>query len=148
MALTLVFDFDGTITEDDSIVSVVNAALGHHKTVSSPETCQSLTDAWHHIAKSYMADLDAYDRNVSPGIQCNHPMSLDEATALFSNGHRRQIERASLLRVQDAGIFRGVSSEHLFGCGQEHRERGVVRLRTGFSDLIGIVRSPSVRELT
>lgn len=146
MALELVFDFDGTITEADSIASVVDAALSHHKTVSSPEACQSLTDAWHHVVKSYMADLDAYDRNLEPSVQHGHSTSLDVARAHFSNNQRRQIERASLSRVQDAGLFRGVPLEHLFRCGQEHREKQVVRLRNGFSDLIDLIRSPSVIE--
>lgn len=145
MALGLIFDFDGTITEDDTIVSVVNAALSHHKTVSSPETCQSLTDAWHNVVKSYMAGLDAYDRNMGPTIQHDHTTPLDVARAHFSNNQRRQIERASLLRVQDAGIFRGVPLEYLFRCAQEHREKEVVKLRSGFSDLIDLIRSPSVR---
>lgn len=145
MALELVFDFDGTITEDDSIASVVNAALSHHKAVSSPETCQSLTDAWHHVVKSYMADLDAYNRSLDPAVQHDRTTPLDVARSHFSNNQRRQIERASLLRVQDAGLFRGVPLEHLFRHGQHHRENKVVKLRNGFSDLIEIIRSPSVR---
>lgn len=145
MALGLIFDFDGTVTEDDSIASVVNAALSHHKAVSSPETCQSLTDAWHHVVKSYMADLDAYNRIVDPAIQRDRTTPLDVARSHFSNDQRRQIERASLLRVQDAGLFRGVPLEHLFRHGQHHRENKVVKLRNGFSDLIDLIRSPSVR---
>lgn len=145
MTLDLVFDFDGTVTEKDSIASVVDAALSYHKSVSSPETCQSLTDAWDHVVKLYMADLDAYNKSSEPAIQYEHPTPSHVATAHFSNDQRRQIERASLLRVQDAALFRNVPLEHLFRSGQQHREDSVIRLRSGFSDLIDFIRSPSVR---
>lgn len=145
MTLDLVFDFDGTVTEKDSIASVVDAALRYHKSVSSPETCQSLTNAWHHVVKSYMADLDAYNKGSEPAIQHDHPTASQVARARFSNDQRRQVERASLLRIQDAALFRGVPLEHLFRSGQQQREDNVVKLRSGFSDLIDLIRSPSVR---
>lgn len=145
MALELVFDFDGTVTEEDSIASVVDAALIYHESVSSPEACQSLTNAWDHVVKSYMADLDAYDKGSEPAIQHDHPTPSHVARALFSNDQRRQIQRASLLRIQDAALFRNVPLEHMFRSGQQHREDSVVKLRSGFSDLIDLIRSPSVR---
>lgn len=145
MALELVFDFDGTITESDSIASVVDAALSYHKSVSTPETYHSLTDAWSHVVKSYMADLEAYRGISNPDIQHNHTTPLDAARAHFSNDQRRQIERASLLRVQEAGLFRDVPLEHMFRSGQMHRDNNVVKLRNGFSDFIDLIRSPSVR---
>lgn len=145
MALELVFDFDGTITESDSIASVVDAALNYHKGASPPETYQSLTDAWSHIVKSYMADLEEYRGSFNPAIQHNHTTPLDAARAHFSNDQRRQIERASLLRVQEAGLFRDIPVEHLFHSGQTHRDKEVVKLRNGFSDFIDLMRSPLVR---
>lgn len=148
MPLELVFDFDGTITESDSIASVVDAALSYHKTFSSPEACHSLTDAWRHVVKSYMADLEAYHEDFDPVIQPGHPVPLDAARSQFSNDQRRQIERASLLRVQEAGLFRHVPCEHLFRSGQEHRDNITARLRNGFSELIDLVRAPSVRRHT
>lgn len=145
MALELVFDFDGTITESDSIASVVDAALSYRKSASPPETYHSLTDAWSHIVKSYMADLEDYRETSNPTIQHNHTTPLDAARAQFSNDQRRQIERDSLLRVKEAGLFRGVPVEHLFRSGQTHRDNDVVKLRNGFSDFIDLIRSPSVR---
>lgn len=148
MTLELVFDFDGTITETDTIASVVDAALSYHKSASSPETCHSLTDAWRHIVKSYMADLDAYHKSFEPVTQNNYQTPLDAARAHFSNDQRRQVERTSLLRVKEAGLFRDVPSEHLLLSGQEHREKNVVKLRNGFSDFIDLIRGPSVRTHT
>ena len=145
MTLELVFDFDGTVTEDDTVASVINAALIYHKTVSAPETFHSLTDAWRHVVKSYMTDLDAYYKDFDSTIQNDQGTPLDVAVAQFSNDQRRQIERASLLRVKDAGFFRDVPLEHMFRRGQEHREKNVVKLRNGFSDLIHLIQSPPVR---
>lgn len=145
MALELVFDFDGTVTESDSIASVVDAALGYHQIVSGKETCDSLSHAWRHVVKSYMADFEAYRENFDPAVQNDHATPLDAARSHYSNDQRRQIERASLLRVQEAGLFRDVPVEHLFNSGQEHREHSVVKLRNGFSDFIGLIKSPSVR---
>lgn len=148
MALELVFDFDGTITEADSIASVVDAALSHHKASSSPQTFKSLTDAWHHIVRSYLADLDSYHGHLDSTTQNHHPtMSLEVAKARFSNNQRRRIEQASLLRVKEAGLFRGVPPEYLYRCGQEHKDNGIVKLRNGFSDFIGLVLGPSVSAL-
>lgn len=145
MSLELFFDFDGTITKVDTISSVVDAALSYHKTVSSPETLQSLTDAWRLVVKSYMSDLGAYCNGLDPDSQNDHRTPLEAARAKYSNDRRREIERASLLRVQEAGLFHGVPPEHLFRSGQEHRERNVVNLRKGFSDFIDLIRSPQVR---
>lgn len=142
MALELVFDFDGTITEADSIASVVDASLSHHRASSSLATFKSLTDAWHHIVKSYVEDLDSYHSTPDYALR-DHTMSLEVARAHFSNKQRRRIERASLSRVQDAGLFRGVPLEYLYRCGQEHREIGVVKLRNAFSELIHLVQSHS-----
>lgn len=146
MTLELVFDFDGTITDTDTIASVVDAALSYHKSVSSPETCHSLTDAWRHIVKSYMTDLDSYHKSLDPVIHKNCPTPLDATRAQFSNDQRRQVERASLLRVQEAGLFRDLPFEHMFLSGQEHREKNIVKLRNGFSDFIDLIRSPSALE--
>lgn len=145
MALELVFDFDGTVTESDSIASVVDAALSYHRSVSAKETCDSLSDAWRHVVKSYMEDLEAYHKSFSPAAQHDHATPLDAARSHFSNDQRKQVERASLLRVQEAGLFRDVPVEHLFQSGQEHRDDSVVKLRNGFSEVIGLIRSPSVR---
>ncbi|KAG8159337.1 hypothetical protein KVR01_010998 [Diaporthe batatas] len=144
MALELIFDFDGTITEADSIASVVDAALSHHKALSPTETFASLTDAWHHIVRSYLAELDSYHGILdSTVLGHHHPSSLQVAKAQFSNGQRRRIEQASLLRVQDAGLFRGVPLQHLYRCGQEHVEKQIIKLRNGFSELIDLARGPS-----
>lgn len=148
MTFELVFDFDGTITDTDTIASVVDAALNHHKNVSSPETYRSLTDAWRHVVKSYMTDLDAYHENLGPVSHDDHPIPLDAARAHFSNDQRRQVERASLLRVREAGLFRDIPFQHLFLSGQDQREKNVVKLRNGFSDFVGLLRSPSVRTHT
>lgn len=145
MTLELVFDFDGTITEDDTITSVVNAALTYHKTVSAPERFDSLADAWRHVVKSYMADLDAYHKDFDYTVQHDQSTPLDVARAQFSNDQRRQIERASLLRVKDAGFFRDVPLGYLFRCGQENREKNAVKLCNGFSDVIHLIQGPSVR---
>ncbi|POS69839.1 hypothetical protein DHEL01_v211768 [Diaporthe helianthi] len=142
MALQLVFDFDGTITEADSIASVVDAALSHHRASSPTETSEtfaSLTDAWHHIVRSYLADLDSYHGILHSTIQRRHPTSLEVARARFSSDQRRRIEKASLLRVKDAGLFRGVPLEYLYHCGQQHRENDIIKLRNGFSDFIDLV---------
>lgn len=145
MTLELVFDFDGTITQDDSIASVLAAAMSYHKANSSPEAAKSLTDAWHHVVKSYMADLDAYHKGLDPATQDSQLTPLETARVLFSNDRRRQIEEASLLRVKEAGLFSGVSLKHLFQSGHEHRERNTVKLRNGLSDFTRLIQSRSVR---
>lgn len=145
MTLELVFDFDGTITEDDSIAWVLDAALSYHKANSSPETYHSLANSWRRVVESYEADLDAYHRCFCPATQADDSTPLDVARNHFSNDQRRQIERASLSRVQDAGLFCGVPLEYLFQSGHKHREQGTIKLRRGFPDLVHLIRSHSVR---
>ncbi|KAK2610423.1 hypothetical protein N8I77_003853 [Diaporthe amygdali] len=143
MTLELVFDFDGTITEDDSIAWVLDAALSYHKANSSPETYHSLANSWRRVVESYVADLDAYHRCFCPATQADDSTPLDVARNHFSNDQRRQIERASLSRVQDAGLFCGVPLEYLFQSGHKHREQGTIKLRRGFPDLVHLIRSHS-----
>ncbi|KAL1853252.1 hypothetical protein Daus18300_011820 [Diaporthe australafricana] len=148
MTLELVFDFDGTITQNDSIASVLDAALSYHKANSSPKAADSLTDAWHHVVKSYMTDLDAYHKSFDPATQDSQLTSLETARVLFSNQPRRQIEEASQSRVKEAGLFSGVPLDHLFQSGHEHRDRNTVELRDGFSNFTRLIQSRSAVEET
>lgn len=136
MGQHIVFDFDGTITEDDTIGNIAHAALQWR---NSPEGGGSdLTRDWQHIVQSYAQDLAAYDQTQRPAEK----RTSWQQECDYLRG-RRIVEEASLARIRESGIFAGfaTSGERLVEAGRRDRETGRTRIRAGFAEYLAMARA-------
>ncbi|PSR88967.1 hypothetical protein BD289DRAFT_431552 [Coniella lustricola] len=126
----LILDFDGTITECDTIGNIGKAALAWQD--CDEDVRQGLTAQWEDVVSSYFQDLAAYDASQPPQEQ----RRTVEHELAYLRG-RRAVEQASLARVAELGLFRGPSGPtRLFEAGQRDRIAGTTTLRPGFSEWI------------
>ncbi|KAG5996303.1 hypothetical protein E4U54_002616 [Claviceps lovelessii] len=133
----LVVDFDGTITQSDTIAELVRSAMQHQRrqrtqTQTQTQTDHSLPSAWKHALQTYLAEHHAYHANY-------HPPETRRTTPALEAGFLaglRPLEEASLARVSHSGLFRGLSRRALHGMGAEAVSSGRVRLRSGWPDLL------------
>ncbi|CAN8100805.1 unnamed protein product [Discula destructiva] len=134
----VIFDFDGTITQDDTIGNIAHAALQWRKTTEGGGT--DLTAAWNHILQSYLQDLAVYDQTQPPEQQ----RTTWKQERAYLHG-RRAVEETSLARIREAGIFTGLAAEgRLFEAGRCDREAGRTRLRGGLEEYLAILRARDV----
>lgn len=138
MVQHIIFDFDGTITEDDTIGNIAQAALQWRR---SPEGGGiNLEKDWQSIIEAYIQDLAAYDLTQPPEQQ----RATWEQERVYLHG-RRVVEEASLARIQAAGIFTGSSADgRLFQAGRRDRESGRTRIREGFGNYMAILVARNV----
>lgn len=135
MVRQIVLDFDGTITENDTIGNIANAALEWRKFPEGGGI--DLTGDWQHILHAYTQDLVAYDQTQLPEQQ----RTTWKQERDYLNG-RRVVEEASLARVRDSGIFMGFAANHrLFEAGRRDTEIGRTRLRNGLTEYVNKVRA-------
>lgn len=153
--IELVFDFDGTITTEDTIESLVNAAIDIQ--VTRGVSRDRLVSAWDHIVQSYAEDLDHHNHTyVAPdGRPPVRPLDiamaqlwpirhLEEPIQVlldrYSGRQRRHVELASLARLKDEGLFRGIGPDDLLRAGQSDRAEPRVYIREGFDWFFGQAR--------
>ncbi|ROV88388.1 hypothetical protein VMCG_10522 [Cytospora schulzeri] len=147
VAVELIFDFDGTITTEDTIASLANAAMAFQ--VDRGSSRSEITSAWKTIQQSYAQDLtDHHETYVAPdGKPPETPAEIamarlwpirhiEEPIQIMmdrvSGRQRRHIELASLARIKDEGLFQGIWPDYLFSAGQQDRLHSRVRIREGF----------------
>lgn len=160
VAIELVFDFDDTITTKDTIASLARAAIEFHAGRGSSGNGNGVASAWEHIVRSYVEDINHHDHTyvASDAQPPTRPVDiamaqirpngrLEEPTRIpldrYSGRQRRQVELASLTRVKDEGLFRGVLPDHLLRAGQLDRVESRVRIREGFDCFFAQARSQS-----
>ncbi|KAH7171212.1 HAD-like domain-containing protein [Dactylonectria macrodidyma] len=126
----LIFDFDGTITQKDTIGVLADAAIEYQKQNSG----QDLQAEWDQVVRLYMDDFQRYSNN--------HPTPAEDRTCAdeelrFLSG-MKDVEEASLGRVADSRVFAGLDAETLRAAGAEAVRSGRVQIRDGFGDLLGL----------
>lgn len=121
-----VFDFDGTITTNDTIDLVVQAALQWQRETSNEDTTRHLSESWQRIQDAYDQDLRDYESSQPPKAR----RTTIEAEISYLRG-RREMEAKSLQRVIESGLFHGLDVGRLFQAGVQDREAGRVLLRDG-----------------
>ncbi|KAJ4393732.1 hypothetical protein N0V93_002947 [Gnomoniopsis smithogilvyi] len=134
MGRHIIFDFDGTITEKDTIGNIAQAALEWRKTPDGGGA--DLTREWEHVVQSYVQDLAKYDQTQPPEQQrITWQQERD-----YLRG-RRVVEEASLARVRESGIFAGFAADdRLVAAGRRDRETGRTRIRDGFAEYLTMIR--------
>lgn len=132
--MKLVFDFDGTITQKDTISTLAQSAIRFQKEKRRDDTADDLDVAWAEVVKAYVDDLKAYQEGFAPAAGERRTVE-DEAAYLEGS---KGLEMASLERVGGCGVFAGLTREDLFGMGAEARRRGDVVIRRGFEDVVAL----------
>ncbi|ROW01448.1 hypothetical protein VPNG_07564 [Cytospora leucostoma] len=154
VAVELILDFDGTITTADTIASLAKAAI-ELQVKNRGRSRSEMASAWAAIEQAYAHDLREYqntyvyqngkqtEQTPDSSMATLRPVQgLEGGTPLdiimdrLSCRQRRHIELASLARVKDEGVFKGVQHEDLFSAGQQDRSESRVRLREGFDPFI------------
>lgn len=126
--MRLVFDFDGTITQKDTIGELAQAAIS----LQRQRTGRELQPAWDHAVQAYFQDYASYKTNFKPPEleRCSI-----EAETKFLAG-LKDAEEASLSRVSGSGLFAGLQRDDLFQMGVEAVSFGRVLITEGFEELL------------
>ncbi|KAF9869442.1 upf0655 protein [Colletotrichum karsti] len=130
-ALNLVLDFDGTITTKDTIDTIAEIGLNFQKKRGS-----DLSAAWQQILKDYGKDHADHVAGYKP--PANSRLALSDELAYLRG--LKEVELRSVRRVEDSGIFQGISRDDLLKAGNAAREEGRVKLRDGFVELMSTAR--------
>ncbi|KAK1758248.1 hypothetical protein QBC47DRAFT_410959 [Echria macrotheca] len=125
--LLVLLDFDGTITQEDTINALAEEVIAHEGTVSLSE--------WDGIVKAW---LDEYEAHIGVYRPPAAERSTAEAELEFLES-LRGVEERSLGRVERAGVFDfgGVGRGGVLrGFGRGALERGVVKVREGVGEFL------------
>ncbi|PHH82599.1 hypothetical protein CDD82_5443 [Ophiocordyceps australis] len=126
----LVFDFDCTITESDTVGVLVAAAIARD---SDGLQRQLRREAWKRVVEAYKDDCARHEAEYQPAAPQRRTIAAE--TAWLAS--LQCVENASLERVGEAQIFAGFADQDdFFSMGVEALETGAVGLRRGFYELL------------
>ncbi|OAQ96725.1 hypothetical protein LLEC1_05333 [Akanthomyces lecanii] len=117
----LIFDFDGTITTQDTIGSLASAAIAAQKLSRGA----NLQPAWDALVQTYLADYDAYRAQFTPREAERISVAQEK---LFLGG------------LKGAALFRNLGPAAMRRLGADAVQNGNVKLRPGFSRIINAAR--------
>jgi 2-hydroxy-3-keto-5-methylthiopentenyl-1-phosphate phosphatase len=125
--MQLIFDFDGTITQQDTISELASAAIAFQHA----QRGQDLRATWDQVVQDYLSDYQHHKENYQPKDEERREVA-QEITFLNS---LQPIEQASLRRVQASGVFDGLEQMGLFEMGVSAIESKKIKIREGFKEL-------------
>ncbi|KAM0564060.1 hypothetical protein ACHAPJ_000268 [Fusarium lateritium] len=124
----LVFDFDGTITQQDTIGELARSAIE----IQRNKHGHDLQASWDQVVQSYVADYRHY--------KDNHPSPEDTRKCVEQEIHflsgMKDVEEASLERIAESRIFNGLDAETLSQAGANAVKAGRIKIRDGFKDVM------------
>lgn len=126
----LVFDFDGTITQQDTIGELAQAAIDLQKRRHGLD----LNSKWNRVVADYMSDYQAYKDSFKPAE--NARRSVAEELRFLAG--LKDVEAASLARVEDSGVFSTLERGDLFQLGVDAVRTGKVAIRNGFEETVAL----------
>lgn len=126
--MRLIFDFDGTITEKDTIGDLANAGLDFQRTQHGHD----LAPQWDQVVKAYIDDCQQY--KTSYPVKEDDRRSVAEEVEFLAG--LRNVEKASLARVEGSGVFAGLQHAGLFQMGVNAVESRKIVIREGFKDVV------------
>lgn len=130
-SISLVFDFDGTITDQDTIG--VLADIGQR---FQQKRGAVISPTWPQIVEAYGQDYADYAKMAQPGENDRH--GFDEELRYLRG--LRPVEMRSFRRVEASGLFRGIREDDFFVAGKEAVQTGTVQLREGFIELLDVAK--------
>ena len=127
--LHVFLDFDGTLTTADTIEKLAGLGYRHNR--------QQSTDVkeWQEIVNAYMEDMEHYTATYEP--QAEQRRSIQEECAFLES--LKGIEQRSVRRVEDSGVFRGLTAKEIDEYAFEEVQSGGVLLREGWDMLLALV---------
>lgn len=125
----LLLDWDGTLTKKDTLSIVGQIAYQQH--TRSKRNDPPTLRPWAELVNAYMDDFTAHQKDYRPQTKARRAIQ-EERDWLSSLA---PIENKSVRRVEDSGLFRGVTSKDVVLTAREAVESGELQLRTGWLDL-------------
>ena len=125
----ILLDFDGTITQTDSISALIHSAIAHSPFLDPTTANQT----WDGIANAWLADYEKHVASYAP----KRENRTDAAAELAFLESLKGLERASVKRVEGADLFRGLEDEKFVEMGRKAVESGEVKVRRGFMGFMG-----------
>ncbi|KAI5926121.1 HAD-like domain-containing protein [Camillea tinctor] len=122
--MSIFLDFDGTITTADTVNELAHFALRSQRQAGGPD----LEPQWRAIVRAYAADCRALDAAYVPAAPDRR---TPEAEIAFLRA-AKHVEVASLARVRESAMFRGIAPDALSQAGTEM----AVPLRRGFAEFV------------
>ncbi|RDA93088.1 hypothetical protein CP533_4117, partial [Ophiocordyceps camponoti-saundersi (nom. inval.)] len=121
----LIFDFDGTITVQDTIGELAASAVAWQQ----QRLGCNLQGAWDEAVRAYGSDLAA----AAEKTHGSERRTVEDEIRFLAE--TRAVEEASLERVERTGIFAGLGLRDLFQMGASAVREGRVKIRAGFGAL-------------
>lgn len=154
--IQIVLDFDGTITTKDTIEPLVQSAIAiQHPSLSPSELSQTPeAEAWSNCKSQYLSDLAAHyekeNQEPNDGVAVTGPSALEREQS--SLNALRDVEWASVQRVGESGVFKGVSREAFREMGKaaasgdpQSGDERVVVVREGFVEFVRWIEQSRVQ---
>ena len=129
---TLFLDFDGTLTLQDTMHALASIP---YTVRANPGSARSLPaiPPWPYFTSAYLSDVGAHNGNSAEAdraLRTNVPAELRYLDGL------RPVEKASLQRVEAAGVFRGVCEHDVREGAKRMLDRREVELRKGWEECV------------
>lgn len=124
----MVLDFDGTITQADTINTLATSAIALQKARHG----RNLDETWQDVVGAYVADYERFRTGYMPAEEARSSVEqeMDYLTAV------KPVEEASLDRVGRSAVFEGLDDEDLYQMGVVAARTGKIVLRNGFGELV------------
>ncbi|TID27522.1 hypothetical protein E6O75_ATG00289 [Venturia nashicola] len=121
-------DWDGTITERDTLGEVVKA--GYKKNPA--------TQPWGNFVSAYLEDYRVHQASYTPAK--DQRKTIKEESAWLES--LLEVETRSVERVRDAGLFLGLNKNDMLDAAAEAVDNGNVQFRKGWKELFFSGLSP------
>lgn len=132
-----ILDFDGTITEKDTIGVLARSAIEWQQRTKGVD----MRGVWEQIVTAYGRDLDHHVAKYKP-VEEDRTTTEEEEQYLRS---LREVEERSFGRVSDSELFKGMGRDAWEDVGRQAVEKGDVVVRKGFTEFVRRVREQGDR---
>ncbi|GME62868.1 hypothetical protein GTA08_BOTSDO03052 [Neofusicoccum parvum] len=126
----LVLDWDGTTTHHDTLHFLGKICADHARARSNKQ--DDAPASWDDIAKAYVDDLAAHASSYRPALSQRSTIAEEKAWLASLD----LVDARSIRRVEDAGIFKGVTAAAVKSGAVKAVETGELALRDGWADLL------------
>ncbi|KAK0119107.1 hypothetical protein ONS95_007971 [Cadophora gregata] len=128
--VAFILDFDGTITQKDTISTIANFAIAFHKARG-----EDFQDSWDINADTYAESYARCLHGYKTAREDRKTLAEEIAYLRATKG----IEVGSFTAVSKSGIFQGIGEEQWRQGGRDAIKTGDVNVRKGFRDFIQLL---------
>ena len=130
----LFLDWDGTITAKDTTHLIARVGSSHQQQRLIENQDFSFRDPWDDLVQAYSDDFHRHQNAYQP--QALQRKSISEEQEWLES--LSTIEARSIQRVEESGIFKGVTQSELHCAGSKAVEDGSLHLRDGWDKLLTV----------